>query len=469
MTACTATADPPPNVIWIIADDLSPDLGCYGYDEVHTPNIDRLASEGARYTHAYCTAPVCSASRSALITGMYQTTIGAQSHRMTGDTKPLLPQGIRPITEYFQQRGYFVTNGNSNVSGSGKTDYNFRSGGRMYNHHNWARRAEDQPFFAQVQIYEPHRDFATNTDPSRLDRVTLPPYLPDHPVARADWANYLVSIEELDRKVGLILDRLERQGVADNTVVIFFGDHGRPHVRSKQWLYDGGLRVPLIVRWPGHIEPGTVDARPVSLIDVGVGSLALTGARPPAHMQGVNMFADDFQGRDAIFASRDRSGNVVDRVRSVQVGDLKLIRNYFPELPYIHGEQESFYKRLQYPMHTLLMVLHERGQLTPEQARHMASSRPAEELYDLSNDPFELNNLIEDPAYAEALVDLRGRLDEWVEQTDGVGRYPGNPATEDRLRQGSVNWGTNALRRRGFEVDGDREAELQWWAERLGL
>ena len=472
--ACGSRAEAQqPNILWIIADDLSPDLGAYGYDAVETPNLDRLAGEGTRYTNAYATSSVCSASRSALITGMYQTTIGAHSHRMTGGTKQPLPSGVEPLTEYFRDQGYYVTNANSGVTGSGKTDYNFQSGvtGGMYDGFDWANRAPDQPFFAQVQIFEPHRGFKKNDDFTRLNDVTFPSYYPDHPVTRADWAEYLVSVEELDRKVGVILDRLEQEGLADDTVVMFFGDHGRPHVRDKQWLYDGGLRVPLIVRDPTQAAgAGAVKDDAVSLIDVGVGSLGLTGATLPSHLQGVDMFASDFTGREAVFAGRDRMGNVQDRVRSVQVGDLKLIRNFDPSVSYMKGSQESLsYKRVSYPVHTLLLELEETGQLTPDQLKFLAETRPEYELYDLSTDPEELNNLADDPAYAAQLTDLQGRLATWITQTDDAGRYPINPGTEAQLAQNSINFGTNTLANRGFAVDGDRTLELRWWEERLGV
>ena len=473
ISAANVVSAQQPNILWIIADDLSPDLGAYGYESVSTPNIDRLASEGVRYTNAFATSPVCSAQRSSLITGMYPTTIGAHSHRLTGGTKQNLPAGIEPITEYFRDEGYYVTNANSSVSGGGKTDYNFLSGvsGGMYDGHDWANRAPNQPFFAQVQIFEPHRDFRTNTDPSRLAEVEFPSYYPDHPVTRADWANYVVSVEELDRKVGLILERLENEGLADDTIVMFFGDHGRPHVRDKQWLYDGGLRVPLIMRGPGsEFAAGTVNDEMVSLVDIGVSSLGQTNATLPAHFQGVDIFDPAFTGRDAVFASRDRSGNVMDRVRSVQVGDLKLIRNFDPNASYMKGSQESLsYKRIEYPVHTLLLELEESGELTPDQLKFMANSRPEYELYDLSTDPEELNNLADDPAYATQMTDLQNRLATWITQTDDAGMYPLDPAVEAGRVQASINYGTNVLANRGFSVDGDRTLELQWWETQLGI
>ena len=242
-----------PNILWIIADDLSPDLGCYGYEGVSTPNIDRLASEGARYTAAFATAPACSSARSAFITGVYQTTTGTHHHRTT-NKKPL-PQPVEPITKLLRRAGYFVCNGNANMSKPGKQDYNFVTSKAMFDGHSWSQRSEGQPFFAQVQIKEPHRDFVRAKNPGRADNVVIPGYYPEHPVIRADWANYLASVEVLDRRVGEILGRLKQEGLADNTVVFFFGDHGRPHYRDKQWLYDGGIRVPLIVRCPKLIQP----------------------------------------------------------------------------------------------------------------------------------------------------------------------------------------------------------------------
>ncbi len=316
----------------------------YGYEGVSTPNIDRLAQHGARYTSAFATAPVCSTSRSALITGVYQTTTGTHQHR-TPNKKPL-PAPIEPITDLMRRAGYYVCNGNSEMKKAGKSDYNFKYDGKMYDAADWSKRRNGQPFFAQVQINEPHRDFVRAKDQDRAAHVQIPSYYPEHPVIRADWANYLESIEVLDRKVGSVLQRLEREGLTDNTVVFFFGDHGRPHYRDKQWLYDGGIRVPLIVRWPERIQPGTVRNELVSLVDVSAATLGLAGVQLPAWMHGRDMLADNFAGREMVFAARDRAGSTLDRVRCVRTDRFKYIRNFHPDRPY---SQHSGYKVLQYP------------------------------------------------------------------------------------------------------------------------
>ncbi len=194
-----------PNVMWIIADDLSPELGCYGYDAVATPNIDQLAEQGARFTNAFATAPVCSSSRSAFITGVFQTTTATHQHRTI--KKSALAEPFEPITELLRRAGYFVCNSNSTMNRPGKTDYNFAFTGKMYDGADWSGRAEGQPFFAQVQIHEPHRDFAAAKNPRRADRVSIPSYYPEHPVIRTDWANYLATIEILDQHVGAMKKR----------------------------------------------------------------------------------------------------------------------------------------------------------------------------------------------------------------------------------------------------------------------
>jgi len=242
------TAAPPPgqskrpNILWIISEDTGPEFGCYGYRGVHTPSVDRLAAEGVRYASAFTTTPVCSTSRSSFMTGMYATTIGAHNHRSHRGDGYTLPEGVHVFTKYLRDAGYFTA-----LCGSRKTDWNFKTEVQPYDSFKWDDLKANQPFFAQFQFSETHRKFKRCPDhPVDPADVTLPPYYPDHPEARQDWALYLETINVLDQKIGQVLQRLDDDGLADNTVVFYFGDHGRAHVRGKQWLYDGGIHVPLV-------------------------------------------------------------------------------------------------------------------------------------------------------------------------------------------------------------------------------
>ncbi|HEU5117380.1 MAG TPA: sulfatase, partial [Isosphaeraceae bacterium] len=269
---------PRPNILWLIAEDMSPDLGCYGATQVSTPNLDRLAAQGMRFTNAYTTAPVCSASRSAFMTGMYQTTIGAHNHRSHRGDGYTLPDGVRLLTDRMRDAGYFTDNvvtfpRSVGFKGSGKTDWNFAHEPKPFDSKDWADLEGHQPFLAQVNFQETHRNFHAprHADPAKVD---LPPIYPDHPIAREDWADYLDAVTELDRKIGLILDQLEKGGLSDSTMVVFMSDHGEAHVRGKQFCYDDGLRIPLIIRWPKGIptptgyEAGSVSDRLIEAIDL---------------------------------------------------------------------------------------------------------------------------------------------------------------------------------------------------------
>lgn len=421
-----------PNIVWITAEDIGPDMGCYGNPLVQTPNIDRMAREGVRFSNAFTTAPVCSASRSAFMTGMYQTSIGAHHHRSHREDGYRLPGGVHVITQYFRDRGYFtanVTTAAPGVKGTGKTDFNFAVD-RPFDGNDWVQREPGQPFFAHVNFPETHRNF--EPDPARPvdpDSVDLPPYYPDHPAVREDWALYLESIQNLDRKVGAVLRRLEEDGLADNTVVAFFGDHGRAHVRGKQWLYDGGIHIPLIVRFPDGSMADSVREDMVSAIDLTRSSLELAGIEAPGAMQGRQLFAPGREEREYIVAARDRCDETVDRIRCVRTKEYKYIKNFYPERPYT---QLNRYKETQYPVLRLMRKLHELGRLTPEQARFMAPTRPPEELYDLRSDPHELHNLADDPARSGVLNRMRSILDEWIVETGDRGEIPEDPAIAER-------------------------------------
>ena len=422
-------ADPDrPNVLWIIAEDMGIEVGCYGEPLVHTPNIDRLASEGIRYTHAIATAPVCSAARSALMTGMYQTTIGAHNHRSHRDDGYELPRGVNVITKYFRDADYFTANIRqfpSKIRGTGKTDWNFTYD-KPFDSDDWRDLAQHQPFFAQINFSETHRTFKRSPDhPVDPAAVKLPSYYPDHPTTREDWALYLETVNVLDEKVGAVLAQLEEDGLADNTTVFFFSDHGRAHVRGKQWLYEGGVHIPLIVRFPDRRNAGEVNGDLVAHIDIAAASMDLAGIERPEKMEARSFFADDYMPRDYVVSARDRCDETVDRIRSVRTKQFKYIRNFYPQRPYT---QLNRYKLRQYPVLTLLHELHDAGKLTPVQELFMAELRPAEELYDLQSDPEEVVNLAASDEHAERLAQMRGILDRWIKETGDMGQTPEDPS-----------------------------------------
>ena len=457
----------PPNIIWLISEDTSPDIGCYGNELVATPNLDRLAGEGVRFANAFSSNPVCSPSRSAFMTGMYQTSIGAHQHR----TKPAvpLPSHIRLVTEYFRDAGYYITNSSSiDFEKMGKTDWNFKPHtDKPFDSSDWRDRPPGQPFFAQVNFHLTHRIFERDEErPIDPDSVELPPYYPDHPVARRDWANYLESVQVLDRRIGIVLDRLDEDGLLENTIIFYFGDHGRPHVRGKQWLYDSGIHVPLIIRLPDGSNAGRVENGPVSLIDLGPTALNLAGLPIPGHMQGRPVLGPGATARDYIVSARDRCDMTIDRIRCVRTQQYKYIRNFHPERPY---NQFSRYKDFFYPVQNLLTVLHERGELNDVQEKFMQPVKPREELYDVVRDPHEINNLAEDPAYSSTLVELRGILDRWMDETGDRGGEPENMQileNEEAARRQRYEklWG-----QRGLSPDISPGDYLKFWEKELGV
>jgi arylsulfatase A-like enzyme len=438
-----------PNILWILSEDISPDLSCYGDPTVQTPNLDKLAAQGIRFTQAFTTAPVCSPSRSAMITGMFQTTIGAHNHRSHRNDGYTLPEPVKLITEYFRQAGYFTANVKTaapGVAGSGKTDFNFKFK-NAFDGDDWNQRKTGQPFFAQLSISMTHRGGHWKNVRKMLDNpvnpaeVKLPPYYPDHPVAREDWATYLNSIQVMDQYMGKIMKRLDDEGLADNTVVIFIGDNGQCHVRGKQWLYDGGIHIPLLVRWPGKLEAGQVCDNLVSSIDISATILKIAGIQPPKHLEGRLFLEPDGQGawkpvnvHDYIIAARDRCDETVDHIRCVRTKQYKYIRNFMPERPYT---QPNAYKEQSYPMLNLMKELHAQGKLTPVQELFMAPRKPDEELYDLTNDPWEINNLAASPQHQAMLKTMRAILDKWIKETGDMGQFPEKPSAiteEDRIK-----------------------------------
>jgi arylsulfatase A-like enzyme len=433
-----------PNVLWFVVDDMSANFSCYGEKTIETPHVDRLAREGTKFTHAFVTAPVCSPCRSALITGMYQTSIGAHHHRSgRGVEKIHLPDGVEPIPALFQRAGYYTCIGSGlprvtrsgkkgrDGGGLGKTDYNFEWDEQIYDGPDWAGRRPGQPFFMQVQLAggklrggdderaqqlsaRAREEFGAAVKPQD---VTLPPYYPRDPVLLRDWAAYLDAVRFTDKHVGDVIARLESEGLLDNTLVVFMTDHGISHARGKQFLYNEGTHVPLVVRGPG-IARGAVRDDLVEHIDVAALSLAAAGIPIPATMQGRDILASDYVPREAVFAARDRCDETVERIRSVRTDRFLYIRNFHPERPHLqpnaYKDGKDIIKRLR--------ELHAAGRLDSLSEQLLfASTRPAEELYEWTTDRWQVRNLAGDPRYRETLEMLRNRLDRWMDETGDRG------------------------------------------------
>ncbi|MEM0925260.1 MAG: sulfatase, partial [Planctomycetota bacterium] len=408
VAAAAVSAEDRPNILWIIPDDMSANFSCYGETAIQTPRLDGLATEGAKFTNAYVTAPVCSTCRSAFITGMYQTSIGAHHHRSgRGEAKIELSADIKLVPRLFQEAGYYTSISGWPGNGKpGKTDYNFQWDPSVYDGTDWKDRAKGQPFFAQIhtpggklrgkdpQGWDKVSGQAAQKfgSPTSIDVVQLPPYYPEHPDLLRDWAAYLDSVRMTDAMLGEVLDRLEREGLRESTLVVFMTDHGISHARGKQFLYDEGLHVPLVISGPG-IESGSVRDDLVEHIDIAALSLAAAGIELPSRMQARDILATDYSPRDAVFAARDRCDETVDHLRSVRTPDFKYIRNFLPNRPAL---QPNAYKDGK----DILIAIrdwHELGKLNATQRLLLQAERPAEELYDLRSDPHEIRNLADDP------------------------------------------------------------------------
>ena len=452
-----------PNVLWIYGEDLSPDLGCYDTPAVQTPNIDRLAEEGTRFTNAFVTCPVCSPSRSALITGTYQTHFDAHNHRSNRE-KPLRDD-MKLVTDCFREAGYFTCNSpGPPYNRRGKTDFNFQRE-QPFDGIDWSERAEGQSFYAQINIPDTHRVFKPDPErPINPNDVQLPSYYPDHPLTRKDWALYLESIQILDRKVGEILERLDAEGLSENTIVFFISDHGRAHIRCKQFLYDGGIHIPLIVRWPGNIEAEVVSDELVSGVDLTPTTLSLAGLDIPNYVQGQIFLGPDAESRDAVFAARDRCDGTDDRIRCIRTSRYKLIRNYHPELPYM---QFNGYKKLQYPLWTLIRILAEKDELSKAQQHFLQQTRPTEELYDLQTDPHEVNNLADDKRYDVVRNDLNRKLDAWIEATGDMGETPESDKITTYWDENMMDSFRKSMKGRGLSPEISDADYLAWWERKL--
>ncbi|PAW70639.1 MAG: hypothetical protein B9S35_14875 [Opitutia bacterium Tous-C5TDCM] len=433
LQAASVPAQGRPNILWLIAEDAGPDFGCHGNASVRTPNLDRLAGESRLYRNAFSTASVCSTSRSAFMTGVFQTRFGASNHRSHRTAAHPRPAGVRLLSERLREAGYFTGNIRElppelGFKGTGKTDWNFFQTGNEFDSVNWSDLKVRAPFYAQINLSETHRVYRkAASNPVDPAMVTLPPYLADDPVIRDDWAAYLDSLAVLDAKVGAVLDLLRREGLAENTVVFFFADNGREDFRGKYYSYEQGFRVPLLVRWPALLEPGSTSDELVSLLDVHATTLALAGVKAEG-LDGWPMFGPGAKSRDYVFGARDRIDDTPDRVRMVRNARFKLIRNFEPDRPYL---QRMAYAEVSNPTYNRMRRLHAEGKLNADQRKFMAAQRAPEELYDLQADPFELNNLARDPRHRATLDRLRAVLTAWLKDTRDESAAPEDSADLD--------------------------------------
>ncbi|MFG0255592.1 MAG: sulfatase-like hydrolase/transferase [Rhodopirellula sp. JB053] len=351
-----------------------------------------------------------------MMSGVYQTRIDAHDHRRIGSyTFPA-------ITQYLRDAGYYNAKG---CGYSGKTDLNFKPAETLFDGNDWSSAKTGQPIFAQITLDGTHRQDANekkwrairkrSSNPVALEDIRLPPYFPDTEEIRMDWAVYLDQIEHMDTQVGEIIARLKNEGRYENALIIFCGDNGRCHLRGKNWLYEPGLKVPLIIKWPDGKRAGEVVGGMVSMLDVTATVVDVAGAMPSERLDG-NSLRAPFT-RDLIFGARDAGGEIADHIRSVCDGRWKYIRNYVPSI----GYTESKYTRTHRPMRKIMLKMKADGKLSAAQLLVLADTKPTEELYDLERDPHEIRNLASDDAHEQTKHRLAQQLDLWIELTGDTG------------------------------------------------
>lgn len=430
--------DKRPNIVWITCEDMSPQhLGMYGGKVAKTPVLDALAADGVLYMNVFTTAGVCAPSRSALITGLYQTSYGAQHMRakLSPEIKKALntnldsysampPEDVRCFPEYLRQVGYYCTN-------NSKQDYQFKAPVTVWDESSenasWRNRKDkSQPFFAvfncvlthEGQMF-PNEKRPLNIDPAKVD---VPPYYPDVPLVRKDIAQHLHNIQQMDKWVGEIIAQLKTDGLYDDTYIFFFSDHGDGLPFVKREIYHRGLRVPFIIKFPKSAMAGTIKEELISFIDIAPTILSLAGIPVPQYMHGAPFLGPQQRTtpRQYIFAARDRMDTELDRVRTVSDGRFQYLRNYMPELPYYMNI--DYRKRLK-SMQEILR-LKEAGKLKGHEKDWFKSHKPIEELYDTWNDPYEFHNLAEDSIYKNKLEELRAAHESWLRLYGDWGALP---------------------------------------------
>ena len=422
--AC-AYAESRPNVLWIYLEDVSGWLSCYGETLIETPNFDRLAARGIRFDRFYTPAGVCSATRSATIVGAMQTSFGIHNHRsgrpdFRGQTMGAafddirLPAGVEPLPVLMKKAGYFTFNQ------SGKDDYNFKwSAENFYSPNSktnlWRNRKDGQPFFGQVQLRggKLGKRAKAVIDPAT---VPVPPYYPDIPEVREEIAHHYDCLLKTDQEIGDLLDQLEKDGLTDSTYIFCFSDHGYKLHRHKQFLYEGGIRMPLLVAGPG-IKSGQVRDDLVSGIDIAPASLAAAGLSIPSFMEGRDFLAKDYTPREYLVAARDRCDYSIEKIRAIVTPRFKYLRNYLTDRPFMQPSYKD-----PWPVSIRFREMMANNEMNETQLIFFGPEKPPEELYDLENDPHEIHNLAEDSAFQKELEEHRQLLKDWIVETGDQGQ-----------------------------------------------
>ncbi len=424
------------NVLWIYLEDVSGWFRCYGDEIIETPHIDALARSGTRFDRFYTPAGVCSATRSAIVTGMMQTTIGAHHHRscrpsfrgmdMGEFDENILPDTVVPLPKLFRQNGFWTFND------GGKDDYNFTFDlEEFYDsgpHRGWGPGrfidgtcldgiGEGQAFFGQIQLGGGKLGRRVTETVDRA-AVPVPPYYPDVPEVREEIAHHYDCLLMTDRQVGDIVKTLEEKGLRESTLIFLFSDHGMKLHRHKQFLYEGGIQMPLIVSGPG-VEAGAVRDDLISGIDISAATIAAAGLEIPETMEGRNFLAADYEPRDYVIAARDRCDYTIEKIRAVVTPRYKYLRNYLTDRPYMQPTYKD-----EWEVSKKFREMMARGEMNETQLIFFGEDRVPEEFYDLENDPHEINNLAGDPAHAEALERHRKILQDWIAETGDKGMEP---------------------------------------------
>ncbi|WP_372715410.1 sulfatase-like hydrolase/transferase [Novipirellula sp.] len=493
-TTQRAEAEPTrPNILWITSEDNGPQLGCYGDTYADTPNIDALAAKSLRFRHCWSNAPVCAPARTTIISGMHATSLGG--HHMRSGVR--LPADVKLYPQVLREAGYYCTN-------HSKTDYNFanddagwqKGGGKS----PWrSRPTEATPFMSVINFTVSHesqirkRPHTLVHDPAK---APLPKYHPDTPEVRHDWAQYYDKLTEMDKMVGGVLKDLEADGLADSTIIFYYGDHGSGMPRSKRWPFDSGLRVPLLVHVPEQFRslaptdylPGGESAQLVSFVDLAPTVISLAGVKPPANMQGVP-FAGSFAGpaKPYLYGWRGRMDERIDMVRSCTDGRYVYMRHFYPERPYLKHVDYMF----QTPTTRIWKQMFDEGKLNEDQAKFW-QPKPVEELFDLQSDPDEVKNLAGDAAHADRVSMMRDAVHRWMIETGDMGMFPEAEmhrvvAEDQSPREFALNHSGLMTRlaetaldatdvasdmstEKAIELSADPEAVIRFWAVRgIGL